>query len=50
MSVTLSSEFTTAVADSKKLTAKPSNEDLLELYAYYKQATQGMDVYVLVYA
>lgn len=26
------SDFETAVADSKKLTSKPSNDDLLELY------------------
>ena len=26
------SAFETAVADSKKLTSKPSNDDLLELY------------------
>lgn len=37
---TLSPEFQTAVADSKKLTAKPSQDDLLQLYALYKQALQ----------
>ncbi|KAH8804744.1 acyl CoA binding protein-like protein [Xylogone sp. PMI_703] len=33
------SDFETAVTDSKKLTSKPSNNDLLELYALYKVAT-----------
>jgi len=35
-----SPEFNTAVADSKKLTSKPSNDDLLQMYALFKQATQ----------
>jgi len=30
-----------AVATTKKFTTKPSNEELLSLYAYYKQATEG---------
>ncbi|KAK4462278.1 acyl-CoA-binding protein [Cladorrhinum samala] len=30
--------FQTAVADSKKLTSKPSNDDLLEIYALFKVA------------
>ncbi|KAK4160778.1 acyl CoA binding protein-domain-containing protein [Cladorrhinum sp. PSN259] len=30
--------FLQAVTDSKKLTAKPSNEDLLELYGLFKVA------------
>ncbi|KAK4220828.1 acyl-CoA-binding protein [Podospora fimiseda] len=38
MAPTLSPAFQTAVADSKKLTSKPSNEDLLELYALFKVA------------
>ncbi|KUI63695.1 hypothetical protein VM1G_10530 [Cytospora mali] len=37
------SAFETAVADSKKLTSKPSNEELLDLYALYKIA-QGEDI------
>ncbi|RDL33615.1 Acyl CoA binding protein [Venustampulla echinocandica] len=37
------STFETAVADSKKLTSKPSNDDLLELYGLYKVAT-GEDI------
>lgn len=32
MSVTQSEAFKKAVVDSKKLTSKPSNEDLLDLY------------------
>jgi diazepam-binding inhibitor (GABA receptor modulating acyl-CoA-binding protein) len=31
--------FETAVADSKKLTSKPGNDELLELYGLYKVAT-----------
>lgn len=26
---------------TKKFTSKPSNEDLLKLYSFYKQATEG---------
>jgi len=37
------STFETAVADSKKLTSKPSNDELLELYGLYKVAT-GEDI------
>lgn len=33
--------FETAVADSKTLSEKPSNEILLQLYSLYKQATTG---------
>lgn len=36
-----SAEFTDAAAKVKTLTEKPSNEELLELYGYYKQATIG---------
>ncbi|KAK3400395.1 acyl-CoA-binding protein [Sordaria brevicollis] len=35
----MSAAFEKAVADSKKLTSKPSNDDLLEIYALYKVAT-----------
>jgi len=35
-----SEAFKQAVIDSKKLTSKPSNDDLLNLYALFKQATQ----------
>ena len=34
-------EFTDAVAKSKTLTEKPSNDILLKLYALYKQASDG---------
>jgi acyl-CoA-binding protein len=37
----LSHEFQAAVNRSKELTARPSNEELLSLYALYKQATEG---------
>ncbi|KAK4109561.1 putative fatty acid binding protein [Canariomyces notabilis] len=33
-----SEAFQKAVVDSKKLTSKPSNEDLLEIYGLYKVA------------
>ena len=33
--------FTSAVTRSRELTSRPSNEDLLKLYALYKQATEG---------
>ncbi|KAH8593009.1 putative acyl-CoA-binding protein like protein [Bisporella sp. PMI_857] len=36
------SAYETAVIDSKKLTAKPSNDELLELYALFKVA-EGKD-------
>ncbi len=34
-------DFNAAVAHSKELPSRPSNEDLLQLYALYKQATDG---------
>jgi acyl-CoA-binding protein len=37
----LSARFEAAVADSKTLGARPSNDLLLRLYALYKQATVG---------
>ena len=37
----LQAEFEAAVADSKKLPEKPDNATLLQLYALYKQATEG---------
>ncbi|MCF3111750.1 acyl-CoA-binding protein [Niabella sp. CC-SYL272] len=37
----LMQQFEAAVADSKTLSEKPSNEILLQLYALYKQATEG---------
>ena len=33
--------FEKAVAESKELTERPSNETLLILYSLYKQATEG---------
>jgi acyl-CoA-binding protein len=37
----LKEQFDAAVADSKTLSQKPSNETLLQLYSLYKQATEG---------
>ena len=37
----LQTAFETAVRDSKSLPEKPDNATLLELYALYKQATEG---------
>jgi diazepam-binding inhibitor (GABA receptor modulator, acyl-CoA-binding protein) len=37
----LQQQFDSAVARSRELTSRPSNEDLLQLYALYKQATEG---------
>ena len=34
-------QFENAVARSKELTKRPNNEELLQLYALYKQATEG---------
>jgi diazepam-binding inhibitor (GABA receptor modulating acyl-CoA-binding protein) len=34
-------QFQQAVEKSKTLTKRPSNEELLSLYALYKQATEG---------
>ena len=34
-------DFNSAVAQSKELPSRPSNEDLLQLYALFKQATDG---------
>jgi len=33
--------FEASVAKSKELTQRPSNDELLKLYALYKQATEG---------
>jgi acyl-CoA-binding protein len=35
------SDFETAAAEAQQLPEKPGNEDLLKLYALYKQATVG---------
>jgi acyl-CoA-binding protein len=37
----LKSQFETAVADSKKLSERPDNATLLQLYALYKQGSEG---------
>jgi acyl-CoA-binding protein len=39
--MTLKDDFESAVARSKQLNEKPSNEVLLELYSLYKQSTEG---------
>ena len=38
---TLKSRFDKAVAESKKLPERPDNATLLQIYALYKQATEG---------
>jgi diazepam-binding inhibitor (GABA receptor modulating acyl-CoA-binding protein) len=37
----LAEDFQAAVASSQSLTKRPSNEELLDLYALYKQSTDG---------
>ena len=37
----MTEEFNQAVANSKTLTKRPSNEELLQLYGLYKQSTEG---------
>jgi len=39
--MTLQEQFADAQARVKTLTTRPSNEDLLQLYALFKQATEG---------
>ncbi|HTF16723.1 MAG TPA: acyl-CoA-binding protein [Chryseolinea sp.] len=34
-------QFESAVARTKEFSKRPSNEELLQLYALYKQATEG---------
>lgn len=38
---TLKDRFEQAVADSRQLPERPDNRTLLQLYALYKQATEG---------
>lgn len=38
---TLDQQFAAAQADVQKLSQMPDNDTLLELYSYYKQATEG---------
>jgi acyl-CoA-binding protein len=37
----LSQEFESAAARSKEMTRRPTNEELLQLYALYKQGSEG---------
>lgn len=37
----LAEDFQAAVEKSRQLTRRPSNEELLDLYALFKQATDG---------
>ncbi|HEX9652038.1 MAG TPA: acyl-CoA-binding protein [Cyclobacteriaceae bacterium] len=37
----LKEEFQKATLEVNSLTTRPSNEDLLQLYSFYKQATDG---------
>ena len=37
----LKEQFEKAIADSKTLPEKPSNDTLLQLYSLYKQSTEG---------
>ena len=37
----LKEQFENAASESKSLSAKPSNETLLQLYSLYKQSTEG---------
>ena len=37
----IKAQFEQAIADSKSLSEKPSNETLLQLYSLYKQSTEG---------
>lgn len=39
--MSLTEDFNTAVSKSKELTKRPTNEELLDLYALFKQATDG---------
>lgn len=38
---TLKEQFEQAVGQSKQLTKRPDDDTMLELYGYYKQATEG---------
>jgi diazepam-binding inhibitor (GABA receptor modulator, acyl-CoA-binding protein) len=39
--MTLDEQFQQAAAKSKEMTRRPSNEELLRLYALYKQGSEG---------
>ena len=38
---TIKQQFEAAAVDVKKLTSRPSNDQFLKLYAFYKQGSQG---------
>lgn len=39
--MSLQEQFERAVAESKELASRPSNDTLLQLYSLYKQSTEG---------
>ena len=39
--MSLQENFDSAIARSKELTQRPANDELLKLYALFKQATEG---------
>ncbi len=39
--MSLTDDFNVAVGKSKELTRRPTNEELLDLYALFKQASEG---------
>ena len=39
--MSLTEDFNKAASQSKELTKRPSNEELLELYALFKQGSEG---------
>lgn len=39
--MSLIDDFNSAISKSKELSKRPSNEELLDLYALFKQATEG---------
>jgi acyl-CoA-binding protein len=41
MATELTAQFDQAIEDSKGLSDRPSNDSLLQLYSFYKQATEG---------
>ena len=41
MSDEIKAQFEAAAADAKNLSKRPGNDDMLEMYALYKQATSG---------
>ena len=41
MNMDLQEEFNKAVSQSKELTKRPTNDELLNLYALYKQGSEG---------